>query len=748
MKKNKYIKAIWLIANFSLLIILSGCAELFQGKVDMQSFQSDSLSRLVGTDETGKLDAPTGFYATKGSSPKYIDLSWEKVPGARSYLLETISVEGVLQSDGSYLYEAPDKDSSWETLENTVFGNSYRHNILQALVSSSEEYTKRFYYRVVAKNDMDKRDESEPSSMDYGSLFSPPMNVSADKGEDLNKINITWNAVENAASYDIYRSRNSDGSSPVFVGNRPANRERYTDIVSNNERGINFYYKIYAQNNRGVQSAESSVALGFARVPGAPPIPTNVEASKKSAPSTIKITWNLSSGATKYYIYRSSSKDSSIISLTLNGVNTTSYDDKRSIEPGVYYYYQIQSAKIENGEELRSAFSKTDRSSITDKSVGFLISPPTVIDADKKDGKIFLRWLPAIGRDEDHQSYTYNVYEDSDKDGPFTSCIKSDVSNTLNDDGYVSVEFTPTSVNHVFFRIETKSGSVSSVKSTVVSPSPAAAIDVVATEKENTTKWGGGTASRTTGVYPVYITWRKPANDNPAGYHVYRSLNPATGYRKITNAPVTETSYLDSDETMKVGKYYYYKVLSLNVLGQGKNYSDYDIGYGALTHEQFLKEFNKQIKSSQKKMTYMHKGGTSALGSETKYGNYSGSLSYRAVLDGLGARITMPYSNYCDALIDNYFMFKGGNLEKNEPSNYFEAPNDIRGYMIFNGNTNTSANMSSNGTMDGIVTVTGMYKGSVKFDNIVVRGGVAGGGHYPVDVDGFGNRNIPYNVIN
>jgi hypothetical protein len=40
--------------------------------------------------------------------------------------------------------------------------------------------------------------------------------------------------------------------------------------------------------------------------------------------------------------------------------------------------------------------------------------------------------------------------------------------------------------------------------------------------------------------------------------------------------------------------------------------------------------------------------------------------------------------------------------------------------------------MDTNGTMDGTVTVQGMYPGSVVYDNIKIKGGAAGGGTYGV----------------
>jgi hypothetical protein len=190
-----------------------------------------------------------------------------------------------------------------------------------------------------------------------------------------------------------------------------------------------------------------------------------------------------------------------------------------------------------------------------------------------------------------------------------------------------------------------------------------------------------------------------------------------------------EYTYIDKNETARVGRKYFYRVLSLNQLEQGSFPSNEDTGWGALTHEQYLIEYNKTMSSGLKKLTYMHKpGSTDKLGTETKYGTISGSIYYNAAMSGLGARIIIQLSNYADFYIEN------------DPINGV--------YFTLNGNSNTSANMSSNGTMDGTINCTGMYPGSVSYDRIEIKGGAAGGGTYGVTHQGFSTKNDPYTVIN
>lgn len=698
--------------------------------------EDDGFWKMASVDIMAPLDAPTHLFASKGGAPGKIMLSWEKVKGAVSYRIEWAEVS--MLPDGTF----DEEDKQWDVLSENVFVNRFEHTIFTNAPTISEEYNKRFYYRVVAKNERDKLSESEYSNEDYGTLLSPPRNIDADKGEELNEITIRWNPVENATSYVIYRSQNSDGSSATRIGDRPANLETYTDKVSNEQRGIQFYYIVYASNKNNVLSAASDPALGFARVEGAPSKPNGVKASRAASPTGgIKLTWNSQSEVT-YSVYRSSSLSSSL-ELLREGVTGDSYQDTKSLKSGVYYYYQITAINSKGS----SPFSQTDRNDTGHDSVGFVLSPPTVIEAEKKGDEISVRWFPSIGNAVEAASYRYYIYGDSIKTGAFAAKIGNDVSGaSVAADGYIYTTIPSSDASsYKYFKIETHNGSsATSDKSIVFAPSPVAATGVQATKAANPSSWNGGGASGA-GVYPVKITWNTV--DGASGYHVYRSSKPASNYRKITDTPITGNMYSDNDGSMQPQKYYYYKVLSLNDLGQGKNYSGHAVGYGALTATQFLKEFGKQIKSSQKKMTFMHKGGTSALGSESAGGAISGSLSYSAVMQGLGARITMPYSNYCDSLIKDYYVYSGSG-DPNDQNSYVLATGMDARYMIFNGNTNTTANMSSNGTMDGTVSVSGMYNGSVGFGNIQVKGGAAGGGYYPVTVNGFPTENISFSVIN
>ncbi|MDE6773034.1 MAG: fibronectin type III domain-containing protein [Treponemataceae bacterium] len=229
------------------------------------------------------------------------------------------------------------------------------------------------------------------------------------------------------------------------------------------------------------------------------------------------------------------------------------------------------------------------------------------------------------------------------------------------------------------------------------------------------------------GVYPVKITWIAPAGDD-IKYYIYRSKKTDGGFQKLTAKPIEETEYIDANTTAKPGEYYYYKVISLNSLNQGNKGNDpandpahNARGYGALTADQWFREYNKTTVKSQTKLTLMHKpNNLDKVGSETISGDISGTLGYTAKVQGLGARITMPYVDYADF--------------------YVTGTQEV--YFKLNGNTNTTSDMSANGSMDGTVVCTGMYPGNAGYDAIEIKGGGAGGGYYAVTTRDLGGNVI------
>ena len=243
----------------------------------------------------------------------------------------------------------------------------------------------------------------------------------------------------------------------------------------------------------------------------------------------------------------------------------------------------------------------------------------------------------------------------------------------------------------------------------------------------------GSHSPNSLGVYPVRLRWQKPAvQDEIRGYHVYRSTKEDSGFERISPEPVEKESggfftFIDNNPSAVPGKIFYYRVSLLDSGGGASRFSETVAGYGALSHERYMREYNKTIKSSHQKLTYMNKPGTtSKLGSEQKEGSISGSISYQARIAGLGGRVIIQYDRYADFYIDN--------------------TSALGPCFVLTGNMNTSASMNQSGTMDGTVHISGMYPGRVYYDKVQIKNGMAGGGTYGVEPDGFPRAELSWTV--
>lgn len=717
MKRNtKFLTALTLTA-----LTFTSCANLFDSKIAMVTTGNiANLNSLVVPETTiDKLDAPAQIFVSQAESSTKINISWSKVDGATSYYLER-AISTAKDVNGRFI--CPDESEFKPMPIKRIYATSYEDTILTNPSYSSEEYSYGYFYRVCAENPRLKYESSEFKLSEVAYLLAPPSGVKASRGESTTNIKVTWNKVPGAKYYDIYYSESDTGSGAQYITTINANQNWYNDVVVNSLKGKDLYYSVYAKTSANT-SVASALALGYTLQEGAPPQVTDVVVveGRGNTKDEIRISWK-AVGDFDYAVYRTSSKDASYTLLRKDG-KTNSFTDTKSLKPNVYYYYQVQAFKTdESGQKTKGPFSDSSAESKT-PAEGFILVPPSNITIMKNildTSRCSITFTPAIGSKDypddsgltsDYNNYSYVIYGGNTADGAF-NVIGDYPDSGLSKDSNGNYILSIASYN--YYKVATKNGNVESEQSDVCAPAPFAASNLECSRAANV----DGDAN-SNGVLPVKITWNPPKNDvAEGGYYVYRSTNPDTGFKKITDEPLMATSFIDNYDAAKAGVYYYYKVLSLNSLGQGSNYTDAVVGYGALTADQYMREYNKTVMASQKKLKLMHiADDMKKLGSETANGKLSGSLSYNASIAGLGARILMHYTDYAE------FYANG------------DAANGY--YFFLNGDTNTSASMDASGNMDGIVTIQGMYPGSVSYNNIKIKGGAAGGGTYGIKRDGF-----------
>ena len=782
-------------------LALASCSSFFESDVSMNSNSNNSsiYDLLTPPEKIERLSAPTEIFISQGLYSGVIEVSWSAVPNANSYKIERAVVKEK-NADGTW--EMP-KESDFELLTSSnIYNTKYTDTIIQEAKYTSLELNYVYYYRVFAQNPSKGYTESEyfpdysehkildaegketgkevyADPTKYGTLLKPVTEIEASKGTSSDSITIKWNAVPDVWKYRIERCEREQGNY-YKIAEVYSNETEYIDEMDEADQGTEFYYKVYVINSNSKVSCSSAAAMGYSLQPGAPTVPENihVENGLGTSKESLTVSWTSlsdpSDGKLTYNLYRTSSNDS-VYKLIKSGLESTasSYTDS-SVKPGIYYYYFIQTTKTNNadGEKLKSSFSETGKDS-ANPAYGFLLSAPTYIEvddgSDAEHKKII--WTPAINslNSENAVDFKYNIYADSERTGIFDKMIAGSITGTSeNGNLYAEVSLA----DEKFFVITTVNEDgvdKESAKSEIVAPVPEAPQKVYATKTagfktiQNKVVTAGGTFDESlwtvnkNEVYPVLITWDAPKDGADGGYDIYRSTKADSGFKKVDSVSKNEKYYIDSYATAKSGIMYFYKVVSLNSLGQGRksNTPENDIehnarGYGAITREQWFREYNKNIASSQKKLTLMHNpSDLDKVGSESVKGNISGTLGYNAKVAGLGAEITMPYTNYADHFISD------------------DSTLGIK--FILDGNTDTTSNMSANGHMHETVHcfsrtidvtdaaqiekafenlsepakntikntgdtnyLCGMYPGYAIYNNLEIKGGAAGGGYYLV----------------
>lgn len=724
--KNKISKLIYTLLLCSAFIFTS-CYSWYEEKVDLdnKTTQVSLADFLYEPEKITNLDSPDQLIVSQGMYSGIVKLHWTDVPHASSYRVERAVVSP--DSNGKYTY--PD-EGAFEVLEKYVFNTNFNDHIL-ADPKSDSDYSNRYYYRVSAENIPKGYESSDFTGIGEGWLLAPPKNLTAWKGKSDASIQVSWDNVVKATGYQIYRGEKANGSGMELLDTVKANQNKYINTVESSEQGVDFYYKVVAVLPNNSLSASTELTLGYAKREGAPvsPASVKVENANGESISSLTISWDAVDSkdnyTTYYSVFRTSSANSTLKQVKKE-TQDTKFTDTDNLEPGMIYYYYVQSIYKNDLDTLKSEFSDTGpepESTDIESAYGYLLSPPSDVeltDGDSKD-TVIMKWTPAIRytKKEVTDPFSYRIEYSDKKDGEFLTLCETDSLEIEN--GYYSKKVSKKN----FYRIVTinKVKNLNSNPSIIVAPTPNAPATVTVSKTSNLDGLENYKYNNNE-VYPVQITWTAPTEDNPSGYHIYRSTTPNSGYRRITDSVLSssERSFIDENETARPGTYYYYKVVSLNVLGQG-NKGNIDYGYGAITRNQWFREYNKTIMKSQTKLTLMHKANDmDKLGSETISGDLSGTLSYNASIAGLGAEITMHYENYSDYNI------------LNNPS--------FGKYFVITGNTDTTSNMSANGNMHGTVNCTGMYPGYAKYDNLQIKGGAAGGGYYIVETKDINGKTL------
>ena len=318
---------------------------------------------------------------------------------------------------------------------------------------------------------------------------------------------LTWNAVEGATSYRIYRST-TKGSGYSLLGTTTATS--YTNTGA--KAGTTYYYRVKACNDAGL-SPYSNVVSGKVKSVTPKPAAPVVKIGHSATSGKPMLTWNAVSGATSYKVYRATSQNGTY--SLLGTVTATSYINTGA-KAGTTYWYKVKAVNSA-GE---SAYSNvvSGKTTVTTLTMGHSAS----------SGKPQLTWKAVSG------AASYKVYRATAKNGAYTvinatkALTYTNVGAALGTTYYYKVEALNAAGKSMGFSaaVEGKVAPVLAVGYSSVSGKP-------------------------------QLTWK--AVPGATEYQVYRSTQQNSGYSKINTT--TSTSYVNTGA--KANTTYYYKIVAV-----------------------------------------------------------------------------------------------------------------------------------------------------------------------------------------
>lgn len=164
-------------------------------------------------------------------------------------------------------------------------------------------------------------------------------NVTAVKEGD-GSIKISWNAVENAGSYEIYRT----------TGTLPKKRIAAVSGLSYVDSGLkagSYQYRVVSvpKEGSGYVSSDYSEVTEAIRI--IEKLQTPILTAEKTEKDTVKLSWNIIENAASYRLYRSASAAG--VKALVASVNNNGYTDS-GLADGTYYYWVTAATGSSNYE--------------------------------------------------------------------------------------------------------------------------------------------------------------------------------------------------------------------------------------------------------------------------------------------------------------------------------------------------------------------------------------------------------------
>jgi fibronectin type 3 domain-containing protein len=264
----------------------------------------------------------------------------------------------------------------------------------------------------------------------------------------------------------------------------------------------------------------------------APSTPSGLTASAANA--QVNLTWNASSGATAYYVKRSTTTGGPYTQIATPA--STSYADN-SVTNGTKYYYVV-SAYNSYGQSANSAEVSATPTAPPPPGA------PAGLQATAGNMQVSLTWTASTG------ATSYHVKRSTTNGGPYTQ-VSAPAAANFADTGL-------TNGTTYYYVVSALNAAGESANSAQASATPVAPVTPPAAPTG---------LQATAGNAQVSLTWT--ASAGATSYHVKRSITNGGPYTQVS-APATTS---DADTGLANGTTYYYVVSALNAAGESANSS-------------------------------------------------------------------------------------------------------------------------------------------------------------------------------
>lgn len=310
--------------------------------------------------------APQSLIAKNNGTGTEVLLTWDLVPGAKSYHVYSST------SSGSYSTPRLTSSVTSDVVINGLSSGTTYYFIVKALIGSLES------------------PQSPETSVQAG---LPPAAPSLVWGGAAS-VDISWSAVTGAASYDLLRSENGVD---FYQLAGPMAGTSYTDNTV--ESSKTYFYRYQPTNSSGALIALSDVSRGIS-TGHVPSQPQGLRAAS-SDNATVDLDWITTSRADYYEVLRAGVSGGPYSSLGTVSSPNLSYTDTTTVTGNTYYYV------------IRALTSEGAPSSLSSEVSMALVGRPVNLTASSSGPQISLSW------DSLDAASSYRILRSNQTGGPY-----------------------------------------------------------------------------------------------------------------------------------------------------------------------------------------------------------------------------------------------------------------------------------------------------------------------------------------